>query len=324
MFGGEEAGEGDHSGVVGGESRGRELEGEVVLFAGGAEGILQGPVAGNAAGDGDDFVTGVSGGAKGLFDEAVDDGGLEGGADVGELGPGVVEFLELVEDGGFEAGEGEIVGLFLESGAGEGEGFGVSGAGVLFDFGASGVGELEHAADFIEGFAGGVIDGASEEFVGAEAPDIDEHGVAAGDDESEVRGDVAFFEEGREEVAFHVVDAKEGLAGRGGERFGVGKSYEKGGGKAGAAGGGEGGDVVDGDSGIGEGLFDEGADALGVVAAGDLGDDAAVGAVDVDLGRDEGGEEAWAIVAAADDGHGGFIARGFDGEEHGGRVEDSR
>ena len=38
------------------------------------------------------------------------------------------------------------------------EGFRVSLAGVLFDFGATGIGEVEHASNFVESFARGVVD----------------------------------------------------------------------------------------------------------------------------------------------------------------------
>jgi len=60
---------------------------------------------------------------------------------------------------------------------------------MFFNLGTAGIGELEHAADFVEGFACGVIDGAAEELVVAVALGIDEEGVAAGDDESEMRRD---------------------------------------------------------------------------------------------------------------------------------------
>ncbi|MFT6239685.1 MAG: hypothetical protein ACJAQT_001766 [Akkermansiaceae bacterium] len=117
-------------------------------------------------------------------------------------------------------------------------------------------------------------------------------------------------------MAFHVVDAIEGLFGSGGESFGVGESYEKRGCEAGAAGGGEGGDVIEGEAGFIEGLLDEGADALGVITAGDLGDDASEFAVDLDLGRDERSEKFRLTMIAVDNGDGSFIAGGFDGEDH--------
>ena len=80
-------------------------------------------------------------------------------------------------------------------GSGKGKGFWVAFAGMLFDFRTAGIGKLEHAADLVEGFAGGVIDGATNELVFSVTLHIDEHGMAAGNDEAEVRWDCSFFEE---------------------------------------------------------------------------------------------------------------------------------
>jgi hypothetical protein len=60
---------------------------------------------------------------------------------------------------------------------------------MFFNLGPAGIGELEHASDFVEGFACGVIDGAAEELVVAVALGIDEEGVATRDDEAEMRRD---------------------------------------------------------------------------------------------------------------------------------------
>ncbi|MFT6239686.1 MAG: hypothetical protein ACJAQT_001767 [Akkermansiaceae bacterium] len=163
------------------------------VFSGGGEGFLEGSVAGDAPGEGDEGVAVFLRGVDCFFDEGVEDGFLERGADVGEVGLGFFDLLELVEDGGFEAGEGEVEGGVFKDGTGEAVGFGVTLAGVLFDFGAAGVGELEHAADFVEGFACGVVDGSPNKVVLAVGRDSDEHGVTAGDDEAEVRGDLAEF-----------------------------------------------------------------------------------------------------------------------------------
>ena len=283
VFGSEESGEGDHAGVVGGERRRGGLHSYAHVLGGDGEGFLQGAVTGHSAGKGDQGVAGLAGGLDRFFNEGIDDSSLERCADVGEVCLGIVELLELIKDGGLEAGEGKMKGRVLEMSAWEGEGFWVAFAGVLFDFGPTGIGELEHAADFVEGFAGGVVDGAADELVLSVRLDVDEHGVAAGDDKTEVGRDCSFFEERREKVPFHVVDSEEGFSGGGGETFGISESDEKGGSEAGAAGGGESGDVLEGDSGVIEGLLHEGANSLGVIAAGDLWDDAAVFAMDLDL-----------------------------------------
>lgn len=217
------------------------------------------------------------------------------------------ELLELIEDGGFEAGEGEVQRVILEDGAGEGEGFGVSFAGGFFDFWSAGIGEVEHAADFIEGFAGGVIDGAPEKLVLLEAVDLDQHGVASGDDEGEVWRDGFLGDERRKEVALHVVNGVEWFTGGEGQSFGVGQSDKEGGGQAGPACGGEGGDLVQAHGGCFESLLNEGADALGMIPASDFRDDSSEFAMNLDLGGDEGGEEVGLAISALDEGDGGFV-----------------
>ena len=88
-------------------------------------------------------------------------------------------------------------------------------------------------------------------------------------------------------MAFHVIDAVEGLPGGGGEAFGVSESNVERGSQAGAAGGSEGVDLVEGDSGVDDRVLDQGADALGLVAAGDFRDHAAILSVDLDLRGNE-------------------------------------
>ena len=141
-------------------------------------------------------MTALAGGFDCFFDEGINDRSLERSANVGKVGLGIVELLELIKNGGFEAGEREVKGGVFEVGSGKGEGFGISFAGVLFDFGPAGVGAFEHAADLVEGFAGRVIDGSADELVLPVCLHIDEHGVAAGNDEAEVGWDGSSFEEG--------------------------------------------------------------------------------------------------------------------------------
>ena len=88
-------------------------------------------------------------------------------------------------------------------------------------------------------------------------------------------------------MAFHVIDTIKWLPGGGGEAFGISESDEERGGEAGATGGGEGIDLLEGDSGVDERLFDQGADALGMIPAGDFRDHASVLSVDLDLGGNE-------------------------------------
>tara|TARA_B110000037_G_scaffold223029_1_gene301413 strand:+ start:7546 stop:8493 length:948 start_codon:yes stop_codon:yes gene_type:complete len=226
VFSGEEGGEGDHSCVVGGEGGGSELDFHAGVFGGSGEGFLKGAIAGDSSGKSDEGVAIFFGGVDGFFDEGIDDGGLKGGANISEVGLGIFDFLELIEDSCFESGEGEVEGSVFENRPREGIRFRVAPAGVLFNFWSARVGELEHAADFVEGFAGGVVDSATDEAVLPVGLDLDEESVAAGDDETEVGRDVASLQEGREKMPFHVVDSEEGFVGGGGESFGVGETDE--------------------------------------------------------------------------------------------------
>ena len=62
---------------------------------------------------------------------------------------------------------------------------GIAEFGSLGDSRAARVGEAEDFGDFIEGFADGVILGLPDEVVVAVGAEVDELGVAAGDDEGE-------------------------------------------------------------------------------------------------------------------------------------------
>ena len=68
------------------------------VFSGGGEGFLEGSVAGDAPGEGDEGVAVFLRGVDCFFDEGVEDGFLERGADVGEVGLGFFDLLELVEE----------------------------------------------------------------------------------------------------------------------------------------------------------------------------------------------------------------------------------
>ena len=93
-------------------------------------------------------------------------------------------FLDGAEDGGFEAGEGEVEGVFC-FGVGEGVFFRVAGFGGGGDGGAAGVGEAEDFGDFVEAFADGVVEGGADDVEVVVAGHADDLGVAAGDDEGE-------------------------------------------------------------------------------------------------------------------------------------------
>jgi hypothetical protein len=151
--------------------------------------------------------------------------------------------------------------------------------------------------------------------------------MSARDDEGEVGRNFRFqienlrIEEGREQVAFHVVDGKEGLACGGGKGLGHAVSDEEGGSEARSPGGGKGLQVAGGELGFGEGLFNQRAELESMVARGDLRNDSAVGTVELNLRGDEGGEEFGGSLLVTQDGDGGFVAGGFQRQNGGGSIQ---
>ena len=241
-------------------------------------------------------------------------------------------FFEAVAEAGFEAGEAEGgvtgAGAFAE-GAGEIEAARVAGSGEFFNERAAGIREAEEFCALVEGFAGGVVDGAVED---GEADAVllvgrieaVEEGVAAGDEQAEVReqgrevvpeaGGVLGVEgdERRPDVAAEVVDADEGEVAGEREGFAEGDAQGEAAGEAGALRDGDLGDA--GVFGLGGGEGEQGGQAVEVFAAGEVGDDAAVFAVEGDLAVNPFAGEA---AGGVEEGEGRFVARAFDGENHG-------
>ena len=94
-------------------------------------------------------------------------------------------FLNGAEDGGFEAGEGEVE--TVDFGVGEAIFVGVAFFCGLSDGGAAGVGEAEDFGDFVEAFADGVVQSGADDVEVVVLGHADDLSVAAGDDESQKR-----------------------------------------------------------------------------------------------------------------------------------------
>jgi hypothetical protein len=85
------------------------------------EGFLQGAVAGDAAGKGDYRCGRTRRAALIVFlTRASMTAAWKGAQMIGEVSLGIVELLELIENGGFEAGEREVKGGVFEVGSGKG------------------------------------------------------------------------------------------------------------------------------------------------------------------------------------------------------------
>lgn len=95
------------------------------------------------------------------------------------------------------------------------------------------MGEAQQFADFVETFAGGVIQRGAQQFVLADGVHHDQLGVAAADEEEEV-GELqrGVGEVGGEGVAFDVVGCEEGNVEAHGHGFGEGAAHEEGCGEA--------------------------------------------------------------------------------------------
>src|SRR3989304_5290411 len=137
----------------------------------------QGARGGGAAGEEDAARVERLGGADGLPDEDVDDGGLEGGGDVGDGRPGL---LGGAGDSRLEAAEAEV-GAASQPGAGQARRPRPGRARPALDGGAAGEAEAEDARRLVERLAGGVVARAADEAVAAAALGEDELAVAAGD-----------------------------------------------------------------------------------------------------------------------------------------------
>ena len=308
-------GVGDHEGVVGEEVGGRAVEFEAFAAGEFGEGLAEAGVGAHAAADGDGGAVVFAGGAEEFGGEDIDDGGLEGGAEVRQIGlRGRAVFFEKDAHGGFESAETEIEIAGVDHAAWEFVARGIACGGESIDGDAAGVAEAEELGGFVEGLAGGVIEGSAKEAVVSEALDIEQEGVSAADDERGVGRDFFASEKRREEVAFDVVDGEEGFCGTDGQTLCQSGSDKEGGGKAGAGGGGDGVEIGKGEAGFFHGQIDDVGGAGEVVARGDFWNDAAELGVDASLTENLVRADA---VEIFQDRCGGFVAGGFDGEDRG-------
>ena len=191
------------------------------MFGFGAEVLSEGGIGADSAADGDGLVAGLAGGFEEFGGEDIDDGGLDGGAEVGEIGlRGWAVFFEEDADRGFEAAEAEIEIAGVDHAAREIEAGGVAIRSEAVDEDATGIAEAEEFGGFVEGLAGGVVEGASEELVIPEAFDIQKQSMPAANDERGMGRDGVASEERREQVALDVVHGEEGFGRAEGQAFG--------------------------------------------------------------------------------------------------------
>lgn len=183
----QEACEGNHGGIVGGEAGWTGEEFQAVPRAGFSKGASQCVVTTHSAGEGDQAASTPVRRAEGLVDEDIDNGLLKGRAEVWNLPRQITGLWQGVTHGGLQSREGEVE--FAWYGAWKIVGGGISLEGAPLDFWSAGIGKSHKAGHLVKGFACGVIESTAEELVVPDGPGMNEHGVSSGDDESEVRGD---------------------------------------------------------------------------------------------------------------------------------------
>jgi hypothetical protein len=188
-------------------------------------------------------------------------------------------------------------------------GAGIALGGEAIHFRAAGIGKAEEFGGFIETFAGGIVDGRAEDDVVEFRADVNEHGMAATDDE----GDIGLegFKSGAlianpwgVKVGLVMVYADEGAPEGVGESLAGLETDHQGRRKAGTLCGGYGLQIGWDDAGAREGFARDGEEIAEMLAGGELGDDAAVFGMELDLRGNHAGEDG----AIADDGDAGFIA----------------
>ena len=146
----------------------------------------------------------------------------------------------VVDHGGLEPGEGEVVAL-AEHRPGEPDRGGIAIGGEAVDGGAARIAEAEEAGNLVEGLAGGVVDGLAEHLVAAVVLHDDEQRVAARHDERR-RGEARGRDPGASgvEMRLEVVDPHEREARRRARGLGGGDADEQRAGEAGAVENGDG------------------------------------------------------------------------------------
>ena len=226
---------------------------------------------------------------------------------------------------GHQAAEAEVEGV-LDPGPGEGRLVAPAGGGHALDLGAAWEAQAEYTGALVEGLAGGVVAGASEEGVAAVVLHQHEVGVAAGRDQAEEGEAGAYFrvgvlKPGGVDVAFEVVHAEEGQAGGEGKALCGVDADEQRAGEAGAVRDGDAVELGQLDSGVLQGPADHGDYGEEVLPGGGLGDDAAEVGVEIGLGGDYVGHYAATVL---DDGYGGLVAGGLDAQDPHGAVTGGR
>ncbi len=202
----------------------------------------------------------------------------------------------------------------LHEAAWEGDGVRVAPVGELVDDGSSRVAQPEEPCDLVVGFAGGVVKrGAQLAHGEADALDLEELGVPAGNEERDGVAKWRTLEVGHGDVPTEVVDPVERDAPGGGVGLGGRSADEEWPGKSRTDRRGDGIGAVD--PGLFEGLVHDGAHGFEVGAGGDLRDDTAEAGVLVHGARHRVGADCQlSVVGELNDAYACLVAGTFNTE----------
>src|SRR5271156_1884925 len=187
--------------------------------------------------------------------------------------------LNVVEDCRFNSTKTEIVVAVADLRFGETNRARIAVAGEFVDYRAAGIAEGKEAGDFVVGFAGSVVAGATDAGVGKLPGAVAglvfhfiDDGVAAGNDQADggkFRAAIASgtgFEKDGVNVASEMVDRDERFSQREGESFSVGHADEQRTDQTRALGDGDGVEILQGDAGLFDGFANDRNDLAEVFA----------------------------------------------------------
>jgi hypothetical protein len=293
------SGDGDHGGVVGGERERGDMDGPSLTVAEIEQSLAEGSVGGDAAGKGDMADGGIVGGKAEFAQEDIDNGGLQGGAEVrkvlgDEVGIVAKPVTEGIEKGCFQSAETVIVGGDVR--LAENESLRVALSGEATDVRATGVRQSEGFGTLVESFAGGVVDGLSEDSHAVGRVHANDLGIPTGNEQAEIgelrrsMRNVRPTDEMSEDVRLQVIYGNDRAAESKRKPFGEGSAYEERPHQSGTESDGDGGEFGAADTRLPEGFGNDGEDILLMCTGSQFGDDASVSAMYV-LGGGNVGEK---------------------------------
>ncbi len=178
------------------------------------------------------------------------------------------------------------------------------------------IGQAEHLGGLVEGFADGVVDGAAELLVIADAAHRDQLGVAAGDQQQQIGEADAVGEARGQRMGFQMVHRDERLAGGQRDRLRRGEPDDDTADQPRPGRGGDAVEIAQGDAGFRQRALDDAVQHLDMGAGGDFRHHAAIGRMVVDLREHHIRQYlADAALTAAHHRRGGFVAGGLDTEQ---------